>query len=201
MADPYAWDVFVSYPNTGDIPDWTEDFAYLLERELKHLGVSSRVFVAPRSLPPGVAWPVKLAEAHHRSKTFVPVLCGPYFRHPWCLSEWSNAVRRAETERTPLVVPVQYNNCTDDDLKRLRPTVREQVARVQRFDLSDYNTLFERTARDARVTGLRLKIQDLSTRLRPLIERPPAWNPAWPRLPRTATARLRTGWLPRLEGE
>ncbi len=194
--DPYLYDVFVSYPQRGGLPQWVATVLKpLLEEKLEEVGLNgkARVFVDTQSLnTPGMDWPQSLSEAHAHSRVIVPVLCAPYFRSGWCTSEWTNAFEREqlESQRTGanlrLVLPMRFNDLSDSELDKLSSdTVRAQVRARVRLDVSAFTCLVNPKADNEAAHTFRKQVETFCTNaLLPAIETAPPWQPNWPRLPK-----------------
>jgi hypothetical protein len=208
-TDPYLYDVFVSYPQRGGLPDWVAKVLKpLLEEKLDEAGIDEkpRIFVDTKSLQDGIDWPDDLSEAHARSRVIVPVLCAPYFRSGWCTSEWTNAFEREARERQrsgtslSLVLPLRYNDLSNDTISQLEDeAIREQVRKRTRRDVSEFSCLVNPKADIEAALKFRRDIEHFCEEsLLPAIKKAPAWRPDWPRLPKKAILGSDPSWVTRM---
>lgn len=203
----YEYDVFVSYPRRGRLPEWVRNvFQPQLQRSLEDagLGWAPRVFVDQLQIAPGEIWPELLANAHHRSRLVVAVLAGPYFESGWCTSEWKNALAREDAlaaagERPIVLLPLRYNDTTDEDVEAIAdPAVRGQVRAKARQDFGRFANLVNPTADTERAFEFREAVSELCERLlKPALRRSPAWDATWPRLPALPVSGRDPSWSPR----
>jgi hypothetical protein len=70
-----------------------------------------------KEIKPGESWPDKLAEAHARSRLFVPLLSRDYFDSGWCRLEWSLMIYRQNlcklhcpSDPPVLIIPFVYDD-------------------------------------------------------------------------------------------
>lgn len=193
--DSYRYDVFVSYPQRGSLPQWVSQVLKpLLEEKLEEAGLHDmpRVFVDTQSLNKPGDWPIHLSDAHARSRIIVPVLCAPYFQSGWCTSEWTNAFKREELElqRTgktlSLVHPLRFNDLSESDIDKLTDvTVRDQVRARIRRDFGAFTCLVNPRGDTDSAYAFRKQVESFCQDiLLPAIEAAPLWQPDWPRLPK-----------------
>lgn len=85
----YEYNVFISYKRSNLWPGWVngifkELFTHYLDAEY---GGPCSIFLDVDCIEEGMDWPMKLAEAHAKSKVLVPLLSKEYFSSDWCLAE------------------------------------------------------------------------------------------------------------------
>lgn len=201
-ADPYEWDVFLSYPRRAAVHRWvTQVLRPLVEEglEVVGLGRAPRIFKDDEVIEAGQLWPDTLSRAHARSRVVLAVLSFPYFESAWCCAEWKNAVERRKSPRS-VVVPVRFNDVEPETVAALPRPWRTQVGAHQRVDLQRFTALENPRSDTALGIELRETVQrfcELS--LKPAILDAPPWSDAWPTLPVEPVIRSRPAFRSRLE--
>jgi hypothetical protein len=206
---PYSHDVFLSYPRLGSIKRWVPDVLQpLLEEYLSdELGRAAKIYLDVKDEGPGARWPEDLSEAHLGSRVFVPVLSAPFFRSGWCMSEWSNAIKREEIVRTKkkappkLIIPIRFNDTTEAHIAELGAKLSNQVRARIRADFGRFNTLVKNNVMSemSHAYEFRTELQTLCEKhLADAVRQAPPWDASWPRLPEKPISGQDPSWRPRI---
>lgn len=202
----YRYDLFVSYPNRGRIPEWVRDVLVPLVTQVldEHLDAPPRIAFDRSIFKAGDRWPDALADMHATSRAFLLVLAYPYFNQGWCVSEWLNALERARLSATagkipPIVVPIRYNDLSDRDLERLPEAWQTDIRRHQLIDFERFTPLVNHKTDSNDGHSFRKSVETLCRdSLRRAIEAAPPWRADWPRLPREPWSGSDPRWKSRL---
>ena len=157
---------------------------------------AENTFLDEQDLRPGMDWPEALSDCHRRSRVVLPVLAVPYFASPWCCTELDNALLRPGG---PIVVPVRFNDCDDEELVKLPADKADAIARIQRADFYPFTNLVRHDQESAVGhqfrEAVRLLVEDA---VLPAIRRAPEFAEDFPRLPVSAWATPESSWSARL---
>ena len=112
----YEWDVFVSYPRHGQVGRWVHNhFSPVLRECLDSvLPQQPRMFIDD-GIATGQIWSNELRHALLHSRLLVAVWTPPFFRSPWCMTEWESMLAREAVlagGRPPrgLVYPIVFSD-------------------------------------------------------------------------------------------
>lgn len=206
MADGYRYDLFVSYPNRGRIPEWVRDVLVPTVAQVldEHLDTAPRIAFDRMVFKAGDAWPEKLADMHASSRAFLMVLAWPFFASHWCVSEWRNAIERARSVAASsaapsIVVPIRYNDLEDEYLDRLPEGVRDEINRYMRSDFGPFTALVNPNGDNETAMAFRQAVERLCREsLCHAIEAAPPFRSDWPRLPHEPWSGRDPRWKSRL---
>ncbi|UVS78434.1 TIR domain-containing protein [Actinokineospora sp. UTMC 2448] len=196
LVAAYEYDVFISYRQTGSLPDWLFNHFYpnLLNLLNDNLDYPVSVFV-DKNVRGGVEWPLELESALLRTRILVPVCSAQYFQSRWCLAEWESMARREELlglrsaeQPQGLIYPVLFADSeTFPDFARNR-----QMRNLKRWNCP--HPSFQQTVRYVEFHD---ELAKIAIELTELIRRAPEWRPGWP-VDRPVPALLPPTQLPRL---
>jgi len=179
VLESYEHHVFLSYPRTGDVPDWVRNHLYpVLMRQLEsEMSEDPRVFV-DETIDTGSVWSDALYRALHRSCCLLAVWTPQFFRSKWCIAEWQTMLRREErlklgTRENPigLVYPVVFadGESFPDEARR----------RQAKLDMRDYAYPYPQFKTTVKYLEFHDKVGVVARELVAMLNRTPTWDPAW----------------------
>ncbi len=174
----YEWDVFISYPRSGQVGAWVGNhFAPVLRDCLESvLPQQPRIFI-DHSLETGVAWSDALKQALLRSRLLVAVWTPPFFRSPWCMAEWESMLEREAVlagGRPPrgLIYPVVYSDGNHFALKAKQTQFRRDLTKF---------TYPQPGFRDSvAYLGFHDTMMDIAAEIETHLQTVPPWQDHWP---------------------
>jgi hypothetical protein len=175
----YEFDVFLSYPRSGNPYNWVRNhFLELLRSCLAdELPYEPTMFI-DEELDTGVDWPSRLQQALCRSKILVSIYSPQYFRSPWCLAEWHSMSERekllglASPERPQgLIYPILYV-----DSENFPDYARTRGWR----DLKQWNVPHLGYQQTSEFIDLHRQVASIAIDLARLLPQVPEWQPDWP---------------------
>ena len=177
LVPDYSWELFVTYKRDEELTPWVERVLKILTAFLKNDlgGWPPRVYMAPRSIPPGAQWTPALQEGLRGSRCAVGLWSPEYFNSSWCRTEWKSFQERERLKNlTPgsLVYPIALH-----DLKSLPDEAREyQVT----DDLSQFVSYLSSFWDSSRALDLEGQLKQIAKKLAHVIKTAPPFEPSFP---------------------
>lgn len=179
MPDGYKYHFFISYPRSGDVPEWLQNhFLPVLRNRLDAEMAEEVQIFCDENLETGVDWPDAIIAALHQSRYLVPIWTPKYFQSKWCLAEFHTMRLREEvagfrTQENPngLILPVLFSDGDKlpDDAQRIQT----------RYDLRDFAIPEPVFKNSLRYIDFRDEISKLATDLDSMLPRVPHWDSSW----------------------
>jgi len=202
-VDGYRYDVFFSYPRVGSIQRWVQDVLKpQLQDYLTDAIGNAEVYLDVEEERPGSLWPSSLSDKHQRSRVILPILCAPYFKSGWCISEWTNAIDRGPgREDVPCVIPIWFNDAEPDYFSFLPSRLQKDIGARTRVDFRSYNTLVkENLPSSAPIANeFRAALREFcEDSLKHSVQGARPWSADWPKLPQAPISGQDPSWRSRL---
>lgn len=183
-TDDYKFDVFLSYPRgytkqkPSLIASWVKKYFHPLLSEYLALEMRTEpaIFI-DIGIEKGERWPERIREALLTSRCMVTIWAPPYFRSPWCVSEWQSMLARqkklAEEEGRDyrLIYPIKFAD-GNHFWEEAQQTTWED------FSKWAYDGLAFEQSRD--FLDFQKKVAEVAADMEAIIANAPPWRSGWP---------------------
>jgi TIR domain-containing protein len=177
LVTDYSWELFVTYKRDDELTPWVERVLRILTGFLKNDlgGWPPRVYMAPRSIPPGAQWTPALREGVRGSRCAVGLWSPEYFNSSWCQSEWKSfqeRERQKDLKPGGLVYPIALHD----------PKSLPAEARAYQIDddLSPFVSYLGSFWDSQPALMLEGQLKQISKKLAAVIKAAPPFDPSFP---------------------